>query len=175
MAEEKEGSCAKPIVISDDVEMLSSPDPIDFTISEKVLHTPHKHSKHATQPTLSAAAVHATEKSRKRGRTQGNRRSDLQEEVRLALEEAQDELMDIDGDDEDVVDLTTPSPAVDYTTKMLSRSGSMASTKEVQPPATLSRMGSGRMPVQRHDGFKRSCCSTTAMSMSPAPLYGEVA
>ncbi|KAF2479506.1 hypothetical protein BDY17DRAFT_227984, partial [Neohortaea acidophila] len=94
VAEEKEGSCAKPIVISDDVEMLSSPDPIDFTISEKVLHTPHKHSKHATQPALSAAAVHATEKSRKRGRTQGNRRSDLQEEVRLALEEAQDELMD---------------------------------------------------------------------------------
>ena len=82
--------------------------------------------------------------------------------------------MDIDIDD-DVVDLTSsPSPAVDYTTKLLSRPNSVVCTKEVQPPANISRRGSGRKPVQKYDGAKRTCCSTP-MSISPAPLYGEVA
>ncbi len=169
MAEEKEGTATKPIVISDDVEMVSSPDLVDFTISEKVLSTPHKHSKHAPQP----VSTLSNEKNRKRGRSYGHRRSDLQEEVRLALEEAQDEFMDVD-DDGDIVDLT--SPAVDYATKMLSRSNSIVYTKESQPAASLSRRGSGRMAVQRYDGMKRMCRSSSAMSISPAPapLYGEV-
>lgn len=168
VAEEKEGTATKPIVIADDLEMVSSPDIIDFTISEKVLNTPHKHSKHAQQTTSTSS----TEKSRKRGRSHGNRRSDLHEEVRIMLEEAED-MMDID--DDEIVDLTSPSPAVNYATKMLSRSNSVMYTKEVQPPASLSRRGSGRKPVQKHDGTKRTCCSTASMSISPSPLYGEVA
>lgn len=169
VAEEKEGTAMKPIIIADDAEMVSSPDMTDFTISDKALHAPHRHSKHAPQPT---SAPSSTQKSLKRGRSRGNRRSDLQEEVRLMLEEAEDEMMDID----EVVDLTSsPSPAVDYATRMLSRSNSIVYTKEVQPPASLSRSGSGRKPVSRYEGSKRTCCSTAAMSISPAPLYGQVA
>lgn len=162
---------AKPIVITDeDVEMAASPEMADFTVNDKALHNPSKHTKFAPQPT---SAVH-TEKSRKRARPRGGRRSDLHEEVRLMLEEAEDELMDVD-DEEDI--RASPSPAADYATKMLNRSTSAAYTKEVQPPASLSRRGSARKPVQRSDGMgvKRSCCSTSAMSVSPATLYGEVA
>lgn len=88
------------------------------------------------------------------------------------LEEAE-EIIDYD-DDDDVV-MVSPSLAADYATQMLSRSNSIIRTKEVQPPASLSRSGSYRMPVQRNEGSKRTCCSTSAMSISPAPLYGEVA
>ena len=168
VTEEKEGSANKPIVIADDVELVSSPDMADFSISEKVLHTPHRHSKHAPQLT----STPSTEKGRKRPRSRGNRRSNLQEEVRLMLEEAE-EIMDIDDDDDDI--MVVSPPAADYATQMLSRSNSVIRTKEVQPPASLSRSGSGRMPVQRNEGSKRTCCSTSAMSISPAPLYGEVA
>lgn len=168
--EEKDGSATKPIVIADDTEMVSSPDVIDFAVSEKVLHTPHRHSKHASQPVSSSSM----EKSRKRARPHGgNRRSNLQEEVRWLVEEAQDELMDID-DEDDVVDLTTPSPAAEHATKLLSRSGSVICSRAAQPPATLCRSGSARKPVQKCNGSKRSCCST-AMSISPAPMFGEVA
>ena len=89
------------------------------------------------------------------------------------LEEAE-EIIDLDEDDGDVV-MLSPSPAADYASQMLSRSNSVIRTKEVQPPASLSRSGSCRMPVQRNEGSKRTCCSTSAMSISPAPLYGEVA
>ena len=168
VTEEKIGTATKPIVIADDTEMVCSPDVAAFAV-DKVLHTPHKHSKFGPQPS-SAPSV---EKSRKRGRSsRGNRRSDLQEEVRLMLEEAED-FMDVD--DDDVVDLTSPSPAADYATRMLSRSNSVVRSKEIQPPASLSRRGSGRMPVQKHEGTKRTCCSTAAMSISPAPLCWEVA
>ena len=80
----------------------------------------------------------------------------------------------MDVDDDDVDELTSPSPAADYATKMLSRSNSVVHTREVQPASSLSRRGSGRKPVQKYDGAKRTCCST-AMAISPAPLYGEVA
>ena len=172
VAEEKYGSMDKPIVIGDDdVEMAASPEMIDFSLSDKALHTPNKHTKFAPQP------ITATHQSRKRARPtpRGGRRSDLHEEVRLMLEEAEEELMDVDNE-EDI--RASPSPAADYATKMLSRSNSVVYTnKEVQPPAALSRRGSGRMPVQRNGSMsmKRSCCSSQA-SGSPvnALLYGEV-
>ena len=169
--EEKEGTATKPIVISDDVEIISSPDMADFSISEKVLHAPHKHSKHAPQPT----STPTSDKSRKRSRPRGNRRSNLQEEVRQMLEEAE-EIIDLEDEDDDVI-MLSPSPAAECATQMLSRSNSVIRTKEVQPPATLSRTGSCRMPVQRNGGSKRACSSTSAMAMSisPVPLYGEVA
>ena len=169
--EEKEGSANKPIIISDDVEIVSSPDMADFSISEKVMHAPHKHSKHALQPTSAPVG----DKGRKRCRSsRGNRRSNLQEEVRLLLEEA-DEIINLEEDEDDDVIMLSPSPAAECATQMLSRSNSVIRTKEVQPPASLSRSGSCRMPVERNERSKRSCCSTSAMSISPAPLYGEVA
>ena len=169
--EEKEGTANKPIIISDDVEIVSSPDMADFSISEKVLHTPHRHSKHATHLT----SAPATDKSRKRCRPRGgNRRSNLQEEVRQIMLEDAEEIIELEDSDDDVV-MLSPSPAAEYATQMLSRSNSVIRTKEVQPPATLSRSGSCRMPVQRHESSKRTCMSASAMSISPAPLYGEVA
>lgn len=170
VVEEKEGSAVKPIVIrDDDVEMVGSPEMVDFTVSEKALHNPSKHTKFAPQPVPTSQV----EKSRKRARPRGGRRSDLHEEVRLLLEEAEEELMDVDEDDM----TASPSPAADYATKMLSRSNSVIYSREVQPPAALSRRGSGRKPVPRNDGTgkKRSCCSTGQMSVSPAFLPGEMA
>lgn len=171
VAEEKEGTLSKPIVISDDaeVEVVASPDMADFSISDKVASRPDKHTKHAPQPVLAASA----EKSKKRSRPRGARRSNLQQEVRHLLEEAED-LMDIDTESGDDVYEVYPSPAADFAASMLSRSNSVLCSKEIQPPATLSRSGSCRRPVQKQEGSKRSCCSTS-MSISPAPLYGEVA
>ena len=164
--EEREGSATKPIVISDDVEILSSPDLADFSISEKVLHAPHRHSKHAPQPT----STPTSNKGRKRCRTRGTRRSNLHEEVRWALEDAQ-EIIELEDDADDDVIMLSPSPAAECATQMLSRSNSVIRTKEVQPPATLSRSGSCRMPVQRNGTSKRSCSSASAMSISPAPVW----
>jgi hypothetical protein len=168
--EEQEGSEAKPIVIADDAEMVSSPEMIDFTISDKALHAPHRHSKHA--PHHAPVTTPSTEKSRKRARPRGGRRSGLQEEVRLMLEEELS-VMDVDVDDD--ADKASPTPAADYASQML-RSQSVVCMKEVQPPASLSRRESNRIPVQRHDGrsMKRTCCSSSAMSISPSPvLYGQ--
>lgn len=157
--EEKEGSAIKPIVIADeDVEMSASPEMADFTINDKALHNPSKHTKFAPQPVSTVSHV---EKSRKRTRPRGGRRSDLHEEVRLMLEEAEDELMDVDDEDDM---RASPSPAADYATKMLNRPNSIVYTKETQPPANLSRRDSGRKPVQM--GMKRSCCSTGQMDVS---------
>lgn len=177
---ELEGSVTKPIIINDgeDVEIVSSPDMADFSISEKVLsHRQDKHTKHAPLPIPTLVG----DKGRKRCRTsvRGNRRSNLQEEVRQMLEEAED-AMDIDMDlDDDDSEYISPSPAAEYASKMLSRSNSVICTKENQPPASLERSGSYRKPVQRFGGEKRTCCSVSisasAMSISPVPLYGEVA
>ncbi|KAK5110879.1 hypothetical protein LTR85_000717 [Meristemomyces frigidus] len=169
--EEKEGSLRKPILIADDTEMVcSSPENVDFTISDKVLHTPHRHSKHALHP--QPASVPSTEKGRKRARPRGGRRTGLQEEVRIAQEEFDAMDMDVEYDD----DIVSPSPAAEYAAKMLSRSNSIIRMKEVQPPPALSRLDSNRVPVQKCEGKKRTCCSTSAaMSISPSPLYGEVA
>lgn len=166
--EEKEGSAVKPIVIADDTEMVSSPEIADFSVSEKALHAPHRHSRHA--PHSHPDAVPSTDKGRKRTRPRGGRRSDLQEEVRILLEEEMD-AMDMDEDDE----VASPSFASSYATKILSRSNSEISAKEVQPAAALSRRESNRVPVQKYEGKKRTCCSASAMSISPSPLYGEVA
>lgn len=88
------------------------------------------------------------------------------------LEEAE-EIIDLEEEDDDVI-MLSPSPAAEYATHMLSRSNSVIRTKEAQPPATLSRSGSCRIPVQRNESSKRSCYSAADMSISPAPLYGEV-
>ncbi|KAK4548117.1 hypothetical protein LTR36_009986 [Oleoguttula mirabilis] len=169
--EEKEGTVRKPIVIADDTEMVcASPENVDFTISDKVLHTPHRHSKHALHPQPTSAV--STEKGRKRARPRGGRRTGLQEEVRIAQEEFDAMDVDVDYENDDVI---SPSPAAEYAAKLLSRSNSVTRMKEVQPPAALARRESNRVPVQKYEGKKRTCCSTSAMSISPSPLYGEVA
>lgn len=167
--EEKEGSAKKPIVIGDDdIDMVRSPDIIDFTVSDKALHNPSKHTKFAPQPTSAPA-----EKSRKRARPRGGRRSDLHEEVRLLREEAED-MMDVDDKENRSV---SPSPAANYAVKMLSERNAKASSKQAQPLASLSRRSSWRLPIQTSEGKdgKRRCCSTNAMSTSPSPYFGEVA
>lgn len=174
--EEKEGSVMKPIIISDDTEMVSSPEMADFTVSEKALHAPHRHSRHAPHP-HPQASVNSTadnNKGRKRARPRGGRRSDLQEEIRILLEEDLDVMMDVDEEEE----VASPSSASEYATKMLARSSTTTSdmcAKEMQPAAMLSRRESSRVPVQKNEGKKRTCCSASAMSISPSPLYGEVA
>lgn len=167
--EEIEGSVMKPIIIEDDVDMVSSPVTADFSVSEKVLNAPHRHSrasKHAPQTSHSS-----TEKSKKRFRSHGghHRRSELQDEVRYQLEESlEDDLMELDDN------VASPSEAAIYAGSLLSRRPEYSSVKEIQLPASHSRRDSSRVPVQRQDGRKRTCCS--AMSISPAPaLYGEVA
>ena len=167
--EEKEGSVIKPIVIADDTDtMCSSPDMVDFTVSEKALHAPHRHSKHAPHPQPTSAP--STDKGRKRARPRGGRRSDLQEEVRILLEEELD-AMDVDYDDDEA----SPSPAAEYAANTLLRSNTDVFTKQAQPAALLSRRETSRVPVQKNKGKKRTCCSASAMSMSSAPMYGEVA
>ncbi|TKA27602.1 hypothetical protein B0A50_04434 [Salinomyces thailandicus] len=173
--EEKVGIEIKPTVLGDDTEMVStSPDTIDFAISDKALHAPHRHSKHAPQPSGHAPA---TDKSRKRARPRGGRRSDLQEEVRMLLEEELD-AMDVDYNDHE--DEVSPSPAATYASSMLSGSTSVVnSSKEAQAPPSLSRQTS-RVPVLKNEGKKRTCCaaasssSSSSMSISPSPLWGEV-
>ena len=168
--ESKEGTQTKPIVIGDDTEMSSSPEIIDFKVSDKVMHAPHRHSKHAPHQPAKPTHFPATDKSRKRARPRGGRRSDLQEEVRILLEEEL-EAMDVDYDDSDEA---TPSPAAEYAPHLLSRSNSIIYGKEAQPAPTLSRQTS-RVPVQKNEGKKRTCCSASEMSISPSPYYGQVA
>ena len=93
----------------------------------------------------------------------------------MLLEEEMDAMMVDPNDDDD--DVASPSSAVDYATKMLAPSRAETGTKEVQQPAAplLSRRESSRVPVQKNEGKKRTCCSASAMSVSPSPLYGEVA
>ena len=173
VVEEKEGSATKPIIINDaeEIEIVSSPDLADFSISEKVLSRPDKHSKHGSSQLTPAAAA---AKSRKRARTsRGNKRSSLQDDVRQMLEEAEGDRMDIDTERDTYV---SPSPAVISAAKILSRSNSVVRAKETQPPAQLSRSGSGRMPVPRPDSAKRTCTSIAGpvRAMNVVPLYMEV-
>ncbi|KAH9837489.1 G1/S-specific cyclin pas1 [Teratosphaeria destructans] len=168
------GSQNKPVIIGDDTEMCSSPEAADFTPHDKALHAPHRHSKHA--PHHPPVPTPSAESSRKRARPRGGRRTGLQEEVRLMLEEELDVMdsMEIDEDSDEA----SPTPAAAYATNMLARSNSTMCTKEVQPPASLLRRESSRVPVQRNDlgkSMKRACCSTRAISPSPAVMFGEVA
>ena len=168
--EETEGSAIKPIIIEDDVEMVSSPVMADFSVSEKVLHTPHRHSRASKHVGHNLPAA-TTDKGRKRGRPHGgNRRSELQEEVRYLLNESFEDSMELD--DRDV----SPTPAASCATNMLGRYDSYTIMKEAQPPASISRQEtSSRVPVQKNEGKKRTCCSIAGpMSISPVPLYGEV-
>ncbi|KAK0257741.1 PHO85 cyclin-5 [Friedmanniomyces endolithicus] len=133
-AGEKDGASAvKHILIVDDTDMLaSSPEALDFTVSEKAMHAPHRHSKHAPHPhhhtatgvTFAASSGFGAEKEkcRKRARPRGGRRSDLQDEIRFQLEEG------LDGMHMDVVDggegSVSPSPAAEYAVRMLARESS---------------------------------------------------
>lgn len=168
-----EGCITKPIVIDDDVEMVSSPVMADFSVSEKALHAPHRHSrntatikapKHTSQPTSTA--------SKKRGRGHGNRRSELQEEVRYLLEESLDDSMEVDDDDNVA---SSPESAV-YAANLCQPRSSKVVMKEAQPPASLSRHESSRVPISKYEGKKRTCCSAGYVKIiSPATMYGEVA
>ncbi|KAI5370141.1 Putative cyclin PHO80 [Septoria linicola] len=160
--EEPGESAMAPIVIDDDVEM-SSPMMADFSVSEKILHAPHRHSRGPKHSSSQPTTVPSIEKSKKRGRTHGHRRSVLQEEVRHLLEES------LDDDEMDLDDRVSPAPTSSYASN-LSRGPNVVSFRDVQPPASLGGWSYGRVPVQQHDGRKRIC----AMSISPVPLYGEV-
>jgi len=176
--EQEDTSAAKPVVVTDDIDMVSSPDMADFTVSEKALLAPHRHSRHPPHP----APPPTTDRSCKRARPRGGRRSDLQEEVRILLEEELDAMMDVDEDDT----VASPSSAAEHATRMLlsrENNGIASADKEVQPAA---RRESSRVPVQKFEGKKRVCCSVAAaagpMSISPelqprresGRLYGEV-
>lgn len=169
--EEQEGSAAKPIIINDESEVMClSPEVMDFSVSEKALHAPHKHSKHTPHHFLPSAPP--SDKGRKRARPRGGRRTGLQEEVRMILEEEFDALdMDVDEDS----DSASPTPAAEYASEMLSRSTSSACLKDSQPPASFIRRESLRVSVQKNEGKKRTCCSAAAISLSPfaSIVYGE--
>lgn len=164
---EHDGSAAKPIDLSeDDIVELSPP---DFSISEKKMHAPHRHSKHQQrQQQQQPTSAPSTEKSRKRHRApRGNRRSDLYEEVRYQLAEQCDEdtqMIDLVSSDDDSV---TPSAAAARTSAMLRSDSPLDSKpKAPQPPATLPLRQSSRVPVQKNEGKKRTCCSSASFSQA---------
>lgn len=172
-----EGSLAKPITITDDTDMSSSPEPADFSVSEKVLLGPHRHSKHAPHIQPVAAPSQASCRKRARpcragigSRPHGSRRSDLQEEVRLMMEEELDAMMDVDEDD----NVALQSGAVNYASDMLSRDNNFAKARGGQTTASLYRQDGTRVPLQKNDGKKRTCCLASAMSFSPESRIGEV-
>jgi len=166
---ESKGNQSQPIIISEDEE-ITELSPPDFSISQRKLHAPHRHSKQHSQqqqqhyqPTSAPAAA---EKSRKRHRpTRGNRRNELYDEVRFQLQEEEDEDEDVqmldlvsDHSDEDMV---SPSPAAAQASAMLRRD--LYQCKEAQ--AT-------RLPVTKNEGKKRTCCDTSARL---GGLYGPQA
>lgn len=170
---ENKNSAAHPNISSeDDITELSPP---DFSISQRKMHAPHRHSKHHSQqqqgghhqPTSAPAA----EKSRKRHRpARGNRRNDLYDEVRFQLqEEAEDDDEDvqmldlISNNDSDEEMASSPSPAAAQASAMLRRD--LYQCKEAQPL---------RLPVQKNEGKKRTCCDTSArLSFGPQPVYSR--
>lgn len=163
------GTSNKPIVVEDDMDTVESPEIADFTVSGKVLHAPHRHSKSSKHaPPTTSAPHHYVEKSgRKRGRpvSSGHRRSELQEEVRYLLEESlDDENMDVDED----IGFVSPSSAAEDTSEMLARGVGMREAQS-SPPRRESRVA-----FEKNEGKKRTCCSAQAMSISPAPYYSAV-
>lgn len=155
---EAKGNANQPIVISEDEEVADLSPP-DFSISQRKMHAPHRHSKHHSQhhhhqqqPTSAPAA---TEKSRKRHRaTRGTRRNELYDEVRFQLQEEQDDedvqMLDLVSNDSDE-DMRSPSPAAAQAAAMLRRD--LYQCKEPQPL---------RLPVQKNEGKKRTCCDSSA-------------
>ncbi|KAI7155758.1 hypothetical protein KC352_g27610, partial [Hortaea werneckii] len=103
-----------------------------------------------------------------------------QEEVRLLLEEELD-AMDVDYDDTvDDRHETSPSPAATTSSTITTSSSSQTLSrtpsyddKEIQPPPSLSRQAS-RIPVQKNEGKKRTCYSSS-MSISPSPAANAAA
>lgn len=165
------GTSCKPIIVDDDMDTVESPDIADFSVSGKVLHAPHRHSKSSKHvPVTTSAPRHYPEKSaggKKRGRpmSSGHRRSELQEEVRYLLEESlDDESMDLDED----ANLASPSYAADYASDMLVRGMGMREAQS-SPPRREPRVA-----YEKNEGKKRTCCSAQAMSISPAPYYNAV-
>jgi hypothetical protein len=150
--------------------MVPSPVVADFTVSDKALLAPHRHSRGFKQPQPQANAASA-QKSRKRCRAHGTRRSELQEEVRYLLEESFEDSMDLDEN------AASPSPAADYASTVIPLHCSDAETKQAQSSASFPGWRSTRIPVQKMEGKKRTCCSASVMStISPVRLlYGEVA
>ncbi|KAK5174933.1 PHO85 cyclin-5 [Saxophila tyrrhenica] len=182
----------EPQLVSNDGEaepmVCNSPEPADFSISEKVLTRPDKHSKHAPSQQLAAATSSSAEKRKRARNSHGGRRSDLQEEVRQMLEEAEeDAALERESEQMETDECVKESPAVGYARGMLTRRDSNSSfggraqqQKEVQPPPALSRSGSGRqrVVVERRGGEKRGCCSLERerqRGLSPGALFGEVA
>jgi hypothetical protein len=150
---ENKGTNAQPIVISEDEE-ITGLSPPDFSVSQRKL--PNRHTKQhqllqqqQQQPTSAPA-------SRKRHRpTRGNRRNDLYDEVRFQLQEEAEEdddvqMLDLVSNDSDE-DMASPSPAAAQASAMLRRD--FYQCKEAQ---TL------RLPVQKNEGKKRTCCDSSA-------------
>jgi hypothetical protein len=158
----EEGSAAKPIIIDDDVEMTASPDLIDFSVSEKVLRAPHRHSKHA--PHIKPAA--ALERSRKRGRAHGGYgRSEMEHEITAQLQEYHDEEMDLDEH------VALPSAAVSYATQYLLPTPSNSSDN------CLSFLDSSPLTDRvalRHPGGNKRSCIPAESSVMDHQLYREV-
>jgi len=158
----RDGSAAKPIVIDDDVEMTASPDLIDFSVSEKVLHAPHRHSKHA--PHIRPAA--AVERSRKRGRAHGGYgRSEMEHEITAQLQDYHDEEMDVDEH------VAFPSAAVSYATQYLLPTPSTSSDD------SLSFLGSSPLTDRvalRHPGGNKRSCVPAESSVMDHRLYREI-
>lgn len=171
------GSAARPIGIAEDEDPIASEATLpDFSINEKKLSTPHRHSKHALRhhhPVSSNPAAAAAEKGRKRHRcSRGSRRSDFYDEIRSQLEDQElrqedDDAMVIDLIDSDP-DSVAPSPAVARASDLLRRFDDDAAVaacsppaKQSQPPAALSRRLEARLPLQKLDGSKRACCSSS--------------
>lgn len=168
---ESKSNSAQPIVISDDETAELSPP--NFAISQRKLHAPHRHSKQhqQQQQQYQPTSAPAAEKSRKRHRpTRGNRRNDLYDEVRFQLqeEEAEDDddvqMLDLVSNDSDE-DMVSPSPAAVQASAILRRDAYQC--KEAQ---TL------RLPVQKNEGKKRTCCDTSAVArfgFGPQAVFGR--
>lgn len=159
---EEKGNSTEPIVISEDEHS-----PPDFSISQRKLHAPNRHTKHYQQQPQHQPTSAPAEKSRKRHRpTRGNRRNDLYDEVRFQLqEEAEDDdvqMLDLVSNDSDE-DMASPSPAVAQATAMLRRD--FYQCKEAQPL---------RLPVQKNEGKKRTCCDSSArFAFGPQAVYSR--
>lgn len=160
---ENKGSNTEPIVISEDE--LSPP---DFSISQRKLHAPNRHTKYHQHQQQHQPTSAPAEKSRKRNRpTRGNRRNDLYDEVRFQLQEEAEEdddvhMLDVVSNNDSDEDMASPSPAVAQATAMLRRD--FYQCKEAQP----------RIPVQKNEGKKRTCCDPSArFAFGPQAVYSR--
>jgi len=151
---ENKGSAAQPIVVSEDEE-ITGLSPPDFSISQRKLNVPNRHTKQHQMMQQQQQQPTSAPASRKRHRpTRGNRRNDLYDEVRYQLqEEAEDDdvqMLDLVSNDSDE-DMASPSPAAAQASAMLRRD--FYQCKEAQAL---------RLPVQKNEGKKRTCCDSSA-------------